>query len=87
MALSPPHSRGPDGTPARWVLGQPAWNALLEDMFADAVHHRSNVDVLFLAEGQQGCQLLFGLLLVHAVQVEVDLRRIAAALELFQLEF
>ena len=40
-----------------------------------------------LAEGQQGCQLLFGLLLVHAVQVEVNLRRIAAALELFQLEF
>ncbi len=69
------------------MLGQPAWNALLEDMFADAVHHRGDVNVLFLAESQQGRQLLFGLLLVHAVQVQVDLRRIAAAFELFQLEF
>jgi len=98
MALSPPHSRGAwwKACPFPWrlveglhvgMLGQPARDALLQDMFADAVHHRGDVNVLASAEGEQGGQLLLGLLLVHAVQVQVDLRRVAAALELFQLEF
>ncbi|MNH41383.1 hypothetical protein D3C79_1028740 [compost metagenome] len=69
------------------MLGQPARDPLLENMFADAVHHGGDVDVLFLAQGQQGGQLLFGLLLGHAVQVQIDLRRIDAPFELLELKF
>lgn len=68
------------------VLRQPQRRLLLENMFAVPVHHAGAVDVLTFTGGDQRPQLLLGLQLRQPVQIEKQIRHIAAAAQLFQFK-